>query len=636
MSAVKKNYQKNQKHNTRYTVLYAYIERDEIMERKYAWHNYDEQTLQDVMSLGDSYRQFLDNGKTERECVIQSVEAAKKAGYVDLKDLIKSNTPIKAGDKIYYTHMDKSIALFNIGTDDLDLGMNILGAHIDSPRIDVKQNPQYEDSNLVFWDTHYYGGIKKYHWVAMPLAIHGVVVKTDGTRININIGDTESDPVFCITDLLPHLGQEQMQKNAAKVIEGEALDLLIGSRPVKDEEKEGVTKFINNLLEKEYGFVERDLLSAELEIVPAGKARDMGFDRSMVLAYGQDDRVCAYTSLVAMLEVDKVKRTTCCLLVDKEEIGSVGATGMQSRFFENAVAEILTLMGKPNSVNVRRTLENSRMLSSDVSAGYDPLYASAFEKKNASYLGMGVVFNKFTGSRGKSGSNDANAEYMGFIRRVMESNNVTYQTAELGKVDLGGGGTIAYIMALYGMNVIDCGVAVLSMHAPWEVTSKADIYEAKRCYVAFLNADDETIQYDGAFTIGESPCYVRYRMKQTELGAAIEAAKGEATEVKTVKVDIFDIPETKAKEYIATREEVAKAAIEVMKPYCVTVKRETLDEDEGEAVVGYYVTGEILMCVILDPFEVPVMKVALDKGTLKEYILAANELTEDMLASLDK
>ena len=636
MSAVKKNYQKNQKHNTRYTVLYAYIERDEIMERKYAWHNYDEQTLQDVMSLGDSYRQFLDNGKTERECVIQSVEAAKKAGYVDLKNLIKSNTPIKAGDKIYYTHMDKSIALFNIGTDDLDLGMNILGAHIDSPRIDVKQNPQYEDSNLVFWDTHYYGGIKKYHWVAMPLAIHGVVVKTDGTRININIGDKESDPVFCITDLLPHLGQEQMQKNAAKVIEGEALDLLIGSRPVKDEEKEGVTKFINNLLEKEYGFVERDLLSAELEIVPAGKARDMGFDRSMVLAYGQDDRVCAYTSLVAMLEVDKVKRTTCCLLVDKEEIGSVGATGMQSRFFENAVAEILTLMGKPNSVNVRRTLENSRMLSSDVSAGYDPLYASAFEKKNASYLGMGVVFNKFTGSRGKSGSNDANAEYMGFIRRVMESNNVTYQTAELGKVDLGGGGTIAYIMALYGMNVIDCGVAVLSMHAPWEVTSKADIYEAKRCYVAFLNADDETIQYDRAFTIGESPCYVRYRMKQTELGAAIEAAKGEATEVKTVKVDIFDIPETKAKEYIATREEVAKAAMEVMKPYCVTVKRETLDEDEGEAVVGYYVTGEILMCVILDPFEVPVMKVALDKGTLKEYILAANELTEDMLASLDK
>ncbi|MDU7841994.1 MAG: aminopeptidase 1 [Veillonella sp.] len=437
------------------------------MERKYAWHNYDDATIEKVYALSDTYRQFLDNGKTERECVVQAVEFAEAKGYVNLNDIIKSNSSIKAGDKIYYTHMDKSIALFNIGTDDIELGMNILGAHIDSPRIDVKQNPQYEDSNLVFWDTHYYGGIKKYHWVAMPLAIHGVVVKTDGTRININIGDKETDPVFCITDLLPHLGQEQMQKNAAKVIEGEALDLLIGSRPVKDEEKEGVTKFINSLLEKEYGFIERDLLSAELEIVPAGKARDMGFDRSMVMAYGQDDRVCAYTSLVAMLEVDSVKRTTCCLLVDKEEIGSVGATGMQSRFFENAVAEILTLMGKPNSVSVRRTLEKSRML--------------------------GVVFNKFTGSRGKAGSNDANAEYMGFIRRVMESNNVTYQTAELGKVDLGGGGTIAYIMALYGMNVIDCGVAVLSMHAPWEVTSKADIYEAKQCYVAFLNAADESI-----------------------------------------------------------------------------------------------------------------------------------------------
>ncbi len=456
------------------------------MERKYAWHNYDDATMEKVYALSDTYRQFLDNGKTERECVVQAVEFAEAKGYVNLKDIIKSNTPIKAGDKIYYTHMDKSIALFNIGTDDIELGMNILGAHIDSPRIDVKQNPQYEDSNLVFWDTHYYGGIKKYHWVAMPLAIHGVVVKTDGTRININIGDKENDPVFCITDLLPHLGQEQMQKNAAKVIEGEALDLLIGSRPVKDEEKEGVTKFINNLLEKEYGFVERDLLSAELEIVPAGKARDMGFDRSMVMAYGQDDRVCAYTSLVAMLEVDNVKRTTCCLLVDKEEIGSVGATGMQSRFFENAVAEVLTLMGKPNSVSVRRTLGNSRMLSSDVSAGYDPLYASAFEKKNASYLGMGVVFNKFTGSRGKSGSNDANAEYIAKLRHVFDENKVAFQLTEMGKIDAGGGGTIAYILANFGMEVIDGGVAVLSMHSPWEVSSKADVYEAYRGYCAFL------------------------------------------------------------------------------------------------------------------------------------------------------
>ncbi|MCF0155479.1 MAG: aminopeptidase [Veillonella sp.] len=458
------------------------------MERKYAWHNYTDADMTALNQLADGYRTFLDLGKTERECIDQAVAAAEAKGYQNLKDLVKAGTPIKAGDKLYYVHMGKSIALFNIGQKDIEEGLNILGAHIDSPRIDVKQNPQYEDSNLLFWDTHYYGGIKKYQWVAMPLAIHGVIVKKDGTKINIAIGEKDTDPVFCITDLLPHLGQEQMQKTAAKVIEGEALDLLIGSQPVKGELKEGVTKFINDIFEKDYGFQEEDLLSAELEIVPAGKAREMGFDRSMIMAYGQDDRVCAYTSLVAMLEVDQVERTTCCLLVDKEEIGSVGATGMQSKFFENALAEVLALMGKESSLAVRRTLENSRMLSSDVSAGYDPLYASAFEKKNASFLGMGVVFNKFTGSRGKAGSNDANAEYMGFIRRVMDDNNVTFQTAELGRVDLGGGGTIAYIMALYGMNVIDCGVAVLSMHAPWEVTSKADIYEAKKCYVAFLEA----------------------------------------------------------------------------------------------------------------------------------------------------
>ena len=456
------------------------------MERKYAWHNYDDATMEKVYALSDTYRQFLDNGKTERECVVQAVEFAEAKGYVNLNDIIKSNTSIKAGDKIYYTHMDKSIALFNIGTDDIELGMNILGAHIDSPRIDVKQNPQYEDSNLVFWDTHYYGGIKKYHWVAMPLAIHGVVVKTDGTRININIGDKESDPVFCITDLLPHLGQEQMQKNAAKVIEGEALDLLIGSRPVKDEEKEGVTKFINSLLEKEYGFIERDLLSAELEIVPAGKARDMGFDRSMVMAYGQDDRVCAYTSLVAMLEVDNVKRTTCCLLVDKEEIGSVGATGMQSRFFENAVAEVMELCGQYSELALRRALSNSQVLSSDVSAAFDPNYPSVSEKKNAAYFGKGLVFNKYTGARGKSGSNDANAEYMAHLRAVLDKEEVAYQTSELGKVDQGGGGTIAYILANYGMQVIDSGVAVLNMHAPWEIISKVDLYEAFRGYVVFL------------------------------------------------------------------------------------------------------------------------------------------------------
>ena len=456
------------------------------MERKYAWHNYDDATMEKVYALSDTYRQFLDNGKTERECVVQAVDFAEAKGYVNLKDFIKNNTPIKAGDKIYYTYMDKSIALFNIGTDDIELGMNILGAHIDSPRIDVKQNPQYEDSNLLFWDTHYYGGIKKYHWVAMPLAIHGVVVKTDGTRININIGDKETDPVFCITDLLPHLGQEQMQKNAAKVIEGEALDLLIGSRPVKDEEKEGVSKFINNLLEKEYGFVERDLLSAELEIVPAGKARDMGFDRSMVMAYGQDDRVCAYTSLVAMLEVDNVKRTTCCLLVDKEEIGSVGATGAHSDFFEHVVTKLLDKQVGATLVNLHEALENSAMLSSDVSVAYDPNYPEVYEPKNSAYFGKGICFNKYTGSRGKSGSNDASAEFMAQIRKCMDDNNVMFQTCELGKIDVGGGGTIAYILANKNMNVIDAGICVQNMHAPFETVSKADVYEAYRAYVAFL------------------------------------------------------------------------------------------------------------------------------------------------------
>lgn len=459
------------------------------MERKYAWHEYTEADTQAMEALCKEYRDFLDNGKTERECIEQTIAKAEAVGYKNLKDFQNDGQPIKAGDKVYAVHMNKIIALFNIGTDSLEQGFNILDAHIDSPRLDVKQNPFYEDKNLAFFDTHYYGGIKKYQWVAMPLALHGVVVKKDGTKVTLSIGEKDTDPVFCVTDLLPHLGQEQMEKKAAKVIEGENLDLLIGSQPVKGELKDGVTKFLNDIFEKEYGFTEEDLLSAELEIVPAGRAREMGFDRSMILAYGQDDRVCAYTSLAAMLEVDKVKRTTCTLLVDKEEIGSVGATGMQSRWFENVVAELLAMAGNKSPLAVRRSLERSRMLSSDVSAGFDPLYASAFEAKNAAFLGKGVVFNKFTGARGKSGSNDANAEYMGFIRRIMDDNNVNFQTAELGKVDLGGGGTIAYIMALYGMNVIDCGVAVLSMHAPWEVTSKADVYEAKKCYVAFLKAD---------------------------------------------------------------------------------------------------------------------------------------------------
>lgn len=458
------------------------------MERRNAWHEYTEEQLREVEALSTAYRHFLDHGKTERECVQQIVAAAEAKGYRNMQDVVKSGDTLQAGDKVYYVHMKKAVAMVHIGTESIEDGMNILGAHIDSPRLDVKQNPLYVDSDLALLDTHYYGGIKKYQWVTMPLAIHGVVAKRDGSVVELAIGESPTDPVFCVTDLLPHLGQEQMEKKAAKVVEGEQLDLLIGSRPVKGELKEGVQAYVLQVLKEQYGFEEEDFLSAELEIVPAGAARELGFDRSMIIGYGQDDRVCAYTSLVAMLETESVSRTTCTLLVDKEEIGSVGATGMQSRFFENFMAELLEAMGHTSPLAVRRTLSNSRMLSSDVSAGFDPLYASAFEKKNAAFLGRGVVFNKFTGSRGKSGSNDANAEYMALIRKLMDADNISYQTAELGRVDLGGGGTIAYIMALYGMDVIDCGVAVLSMHSPWEVTSKADIYEAKRCYLSFLAA----------------------------------------------------------------------------------------------------------------------------------------------------
>ena len=462
------------------------------MERKYAWHNYDDATMEKVYALSDTYRQFLDNGKTERECVVQAVEFAEAKGYVNLNDIIKNNTPIKAGDKIYYTHMDKSIALFNIGTDDIELGMNILGAHIDSPRIDVKQNPLYENEEFAYLDTHYYGGIKKYQWVTLPLALHGVIAKKDGTTVQVSIGEKEDDPVFVITDLLIHLASKQMEKKAATVVEGEKLDLLIGSRPIEqdetleEKEKEAVKANVINLLKQYYDMEEEDFLSAELEIVPAGKARDCGLDRSMVLAYGQDDRVCAFTSLFAMLDVKEVEHTACCILVDKEEIGSVGATGMHSRFFENTVAELLALTEGESDLKVRRALMNSRMLSSDVSAAYDPMYAEVFEKRSSAFFGKGLVFNKFTGARGKSSSNDANAEYLAKIRNAMDAQSVAYQFAELGKVDAGGGGTIAYIMANYGMEVIDSGVAVLSMHAPWEVTSKADVYEAYKGYKAFI------------------------------------------------------------------------------------------------------------------------------------------------------
>lgn len=456
------------------------------MERKNAWKEYSEKDLQELEFLCKDYRTFLSECKTERECTTDIIKRAKEKGYIDIEEAVKKGESLKAGDKVYAVCMNKSVALFNIGKEPLENGMNILGAHIDSPRMDIKQNPLYEDSDLAYLDTHYYGGIKKYQWVTLPLAIHGVVVKKDGTTVQINIGEKADDPVFCVTDLLIHLAGAQMEKKAAKVIEGEKLDVLIGSIPVKDEDKNAVTANILKILKDTYGFEEEDFMSAELEVVPAGAARELGFDRSMIMSYGQDDRVCAYTSLIAMLEVENVDRTSCCLLVDKEEIGSVGATGMQSHFFENTVAEIINLTGNYSDLMLKRCLKNSRMLSSDVNAGYDPLFADAFEKKNCSYCGRGVVFSKFTGSRGKSGSNDANAEYIAYLRKIMDENNVYYQMAELGKVDVGGGGTIAYILSLYGMEVIDCGVAVLNMHAPWEITSKADVYEAKKCYAAFL------------------------------------------------------------------------------------------------------------------------------------------------------
>lgn len=460
------------------------------MERKNAWLDYTEQDEKELEQTARTYRLFLDAGKTERECVEELVRQAEAAGYVSLEQKKASGEKIKTGDKIYAVGMKKIMALFHIGQEPLENGMNILGAHIDSPRLDVKQNPLYEDTDLAYLDTHYYGGVKKYQWVALPLAIHGVAVKKDGTVVNVAVGEEEADPVVYITDLLIHLAGKQMQKKAAEVIEGENLDILIGSRPLKDldddKKKEAVKANVLNILKEKYDIEEEDFLSAELEIVPAGKARDCGLDRSMVAGYGQDDRVCAYTSFLAMMEMENPVKTSCCLLTDKEEIGSVGATGMQSRFFENTVAELMEGMGDYSDLALRRALSRSCMLSSDVSAGYDPAYAECFEKKNSAYLGRGIVLNKYTGARGKSGSNDANAEYVARVRKVFDDHNVAFQTAELGKVDVGGGGTIAYIAALYGMEVIDSGVAVLSMHSPWEVTSKADIYEAKKAYKAFL------------------------------------------------------------------------------------------------------------------------------------------------------
>lgn len=462
------------------------MEEKKEKKEKSVWNNYTAEEKQELFQLNEDYKAFLSQCKTERESTEEIVRQAELKGYRNLQDIIKNGESLKAGDKVYATCMKKAVAMFNIGSRNLEEGMSILGAHIDTCRLDLKQKPLYEADGMAYFDTHYYGGIKKYQWVTLPLALHGVVVKKDGTVVKIVVGENEDDPVFCVTDLLIHLSQKQMEKKATVVVEGEDLDILIGSHPLEGEEKDAVKAAILKLLEAEYGIEEDDFLSAELTMVPAGKARDLGLDRSMVLAYGHDDRVCAYTSLAAMLEMDKVERTSCCLLVDKEEIGSVGASGMQSRFFENMVAELLHALGGYNPLSSRRCLANSCMLSSDVSSAFDSLYASAYDKKNCAYLGNGMVLMKYTGARGKSGSNDASAEYLGRLRAVLDKHNVKFQTAELGRVDLGGGGTIAYIMALYGMNVIDSGVGVLSMHAPWEAVSKVDVYETYKGYKAFL------------------------------------------------------------------------------------------------------------------------------------------------------
>lgn len=460
------------------------------MKQENIWKKYKKEDLEDLNNLCEDYKQFLTIAKTERECTKEIIQRAKSKGYKDLEEYIKENKSIKPGDKIYVNNKNKAVALFNIGQEKITNGMNILGAHIDSPRIDLKANPIYENEEFTYFDTHYYGGIKKYQWVTLPLAIHGVIIKKDATKIEICIGEEESDPVVGITDLLPHLAKDQMKKEGSKLIEGEDLDILIGNKPLESiadkNEKDQVKSNVLKLLKEKYDIEEQDFLSAELEVVPAGKARDFGLDRSMIMAYGQDDRVCAYTSLEAFLKVENPNKTTSCILVDKEEIGSVGATGMASHFYDNAIAEICLLMGEVSPVAVRRVLKNSKMLSSDVNAAFDPLYASVMNKTNSSKFAHGIVFCKYTGAGGKSDSNDANAEYIAELRKIMDEANIAFQISELGKVDAGGGGTIAYILANQNVEVIDCGVGVLSMHAPWEITSKADVYEVYRGYIEFL------------------------------------------------------------------------------------------------------------------------------------------------------
>ena len=457
------------------------------MKTENAWKKYSDKT--EVFDFCEKYKSFMSTCKTERECVTEMVQQAEAAGYRNLNEVIENGESLKPGDKVYANNMGKCLAMYIIGEEPMEKGMRILGAHIDSPRLDLKQNPLYEDQEQALLDTHYYGGVKKYQWVTLPMALHGAVAKKNGEVVNVVIGEDGDDPVVGISDLLIHLSAKQLQKTAAEVIEGENLNVLVGSMPLDGKEEEPVRAQILSILKEKYDMEEEDFLSAEFEVVPAGPARDYGLDRSMIMAYGHDDRVCSYPSFMATLAQDKVKYTSVCLLVDKEEIGSVGATGMQSRFFENTTAEVMYAAGQYSELLLRRALKNSMMLSSDVSAAFDPNYPEVMEKKNSAYLGHGITFNKYTGSRGKGGSNDANPEYIAKLRKIMDDNQVSFQTAELGKVDQGGGGTIAYILANYNMEVIDCGVAVLNMHAPCEIASKVDIYEAYRGYCAFLAAE---------------------------------------------------------------------------------------------------------------------------------------------------
>ncbi len=457
------------------------------MEKKNAWKNYTEQDLAQLYAISDEYSEMISRCKTEREWTKAIVERLEKNGYHSLEEMIQEKKALNPGDKIYSVQMGKAVLSFHLGKKPLEQGMTIVGAHIDSPRLDLKQNPLYEEAGIAYADTHYYGGIKKYQWVSHPLALHGVAVRKDGSVVQIEIGEKDEDPVVGISDLLIHLSGEQMSKKLSEGVTGEDLDLIVGGRPLEGEEKEAVKALVLNLLKERYNIEEEDFLSAEIEAVPAGKARDFGLDRSMIIGYGHDDRVCAFAELKAIEAIREIPAYTCCgMFVDKEEIGSVGATGMRANYLENAVAEILNLSGDFREISLRRALKNSRMLSCDVSAGFDPLYASAFEKKNAAFLGSGVCFNKFTGRGGKSGSNDANAEFIGKLRRIMDQKGICWQTAELGKVDIGGGGTIAYICALYGMEVIDSGIPVLSMHAPYEIINKADLFEGVRAYHAFM------------------------------------------------------------------------------------------------------------------------------------------------------